>query len=86
MVKLDSPGPAVRTIERWKRGVSAALVLAVLVLAALLPAALIGWTASQLGASGELVGVIAAVLIAPWMIGDRRSLQILGGLARASDS
>lgn len=85
--KLDSDNRAVRFIERWKRGLAFAVILAL----AMVPGAFAGalaYTACELGGRGdlaELAGLVAFLIFAPWTLGDRQTLQTVGNLAKIGD-
>lgn len=85
---LDSKNPAVRAIERWKRGI-VALVIVGLVAAgsALLAAVPIVIALELLGAEGwaEVAILIAALTVSPWAVGNRNVLQNVGSLDVVSD-
>lgn len=83
--KLDSSSPAIRAIERWKRGLTALVILGVLLIASALIAGLVGWGISFLGTDEVLAGAITFIIIAPWMLGNRHSLRIVGNLATVAD-
>ena len=83
----DSPNPAVRAIERWKRGATVA-ILAILGCAPGLFAAMLAALAAELlGASGwrSVTALIAFLLFAPWGLGQRFVIRQIGKLAAVAD-
>ena len=87
--RLDSGNGAVRFVERWKRGIAATILvaLALLIPSGLACAAL--YTAAHFLGASELtqsvVGLLGAVIAGPWTLGDRRTLQTIGRLAKIGD-
>lgn len=86
--RIDSPNPAVRAIERWKRGAG----VAVIVMLALLPGAVAAVLAlvavDLLGATSwsYAAALITFVVIAPWGLGQRFVIRQIGRLAEVADS
>jgi hypothetical protein len=86
-VNLDSPSWTLRTVERWKRGLVALIMIGGLTLGAAVVCGIVALVLEVLGADRWQVIVIAltAATILPWLVGDRKVLQNLGGLAKLSD-
>jgi len=82
---LDSPSPAIRAIERWKRGLTALAIVGIFLLASALVAGLIAAAASYLGFDEVIFGTIAFLMISPWMLGNRETLSTIGQMAKVSD-
>lgn len=85
---LDSKNPAVRAIERWKRGIVAGIIFAMVVggstLVASLPVMIVLDALGVEGWTGITSGVIALIL-SPWVLGDRFVLRTIGSLATTGD-
>lgn len=86
--QLDSPNQAVRAIERWKRGFTAVILVAL----AMLPGAVAGSAlvaaVALLGGSSwhQAIAIAVAVLVAlPWSLGSRSALDSVGSLAKIVD-
>jgi hypothetical protein len=86
--RIDSPNPAVRAIERWKRGAGVAIMAAL----GLLPGVLAGAAAAFIGewiggdTLAAIVGALAFVIVAPWALGQRLIVRQIGKLAEVADS
>lgn len=87
--RLDSANCAVRFIERWKRGLTAAIVVSVaLILPSVLASIGLEKLFELLGGSpfSQAVAAVFGLAVAgPWVIGSRDTLARIGGLAKIAD-
>lgn len=86
--KGDSSSAFVRTIERWKRGVVALLLVGLAaLLTALIYAIAVGGLEAFAVSDGWQAAVIVVILIfvPPWLVGNRRMLRTIGELADIPD-
>lgn len=85
--RIDSPNPAVRAIERWKRGAGLAVIVALMLLPGMVAAALALAVAELLGATtwSYVAALLAFAVIAPWGLGQRSVIRQIGALAAIAD-
>lgn len=86
----DSRSASIRAIERWKRGATGLIMVALvagattgLVAAAILLA--LEWVGVEESWQGVVI-VIVALVIAPWAMGHRPTLHAIGQLAEVPDN
>ena len=84
---LDSSNRLIRAIERWKRGTTALIIIAMMAGGTLVAIALPCYLIAQVTGWGDWEGATAFLflLTAPWTIGERAFLLHIGSIASVSD-
>lgn len=86
---IDSKSGFVRLVERWKRGITASVIVTLCGLAGLLAygvtdAVLSLVSLNPLLEAGLRLGVGATAFL--WLLGDRETLRIIGNISKIADA